>query len=156
MSVNDIRDSVYKGAGRAYIIQDGVFSEEPGILKVSTKRSVKTRTRKPIGSRIVQTKVTGIENSGSITVDHYATARFNAMLDEYESSGIMPEFDLQIVNEDESTTVGRRVVRYYDCMLNADVSLSELENSSDDAITADIGFTFRSKKILEDYTDPER
>ncbi len=154
--INDIRDSMDKGAGRSYIIQSGVFEEEPGILKVSTKRAVKTRTRKPIGSRITQTKVTGIENSGTMTVDHYATARFNAMLDEYEATGKMPEFDLQIVNEDESTTVGRRVVRYYDCMLNADVSLSELEESSDDAITADIGFTFREKKILEDYTNPER
>ena len=154
--INDIRDSVDKGAGRVYIIQNGVFEEEPGVTKVTTKRSVKTRTRKPIGSRITQTKVSGIENSGTMTVDLYATRRFNAMLDEYEATGKMPEFDLQIVNEDETTTVGRRVVRYYDCMLNADVSLSELEASSDDAITADIGFTYREKKILEDFTNPER
>lgn len=156
MSVNDIRDSVDKNAGTAYIIQDGVMEEETGILKVSTKRSVSTRTRKPLGSRIEQTKVTGIKNDGKLTVDHYATARFNKMLDTYEETGTMPEFDLQVVNEDKGTTVGRRVVRYYGCVLNADVSLNELEDSSDDAVTAEIGFTFRSKKTLEDYSNPER
>ncbi|HBB28270.1 MAG TPA: hypothetical protein DC000_03300 [Clostridiales bacterium] len=156
MSINDIRDSVDKGQGRAYIIQNGIMEDEPGILKVSTKRTVKSRTRTPIGSRSEQTKVTGLKNEGSITVDHWATARFNSMLDEYEETGIMPEFDLQVVNEDESTTVGRRVVRYYGCILNADVSLNELEESSDDAITSDIGFIFRSKKTLEDYNKPIR
>ncbi|MPN32613.1 hypothetical protein SDC9_180093 [bioreactor metagenome] len=125
-----------------------------GATKVTTKRTVKTRTRKPLGQRITQTKVTGIENNGTLTVDHYETARFNSMLDEYEATGKMPEFDLQIVNEDEGSIVGRRVVRYYDCLLNSDVSLSELEDSSDDAVTVDIGFTFRRKKILEDYSRP--
>ena len=154
--MGDIRDSVDKNAGRGYIIQNGAMDELTGATKVTTKRTVKTRTRKPLGQRITQTKVTGIENNGTLTVDHYETARFNSMLDEYEATGKMPEFDLQIVNEDEGSTVGRRVVRYYDCLLNADVSLSELEDSSDDAVTVDIGFTFRRKKILEDYIRPKK
>lgn len=152
--MGDIRNSVDKCAGRGYIITNGIMEELVGMTKVTTKRTIKTRQRKPLGERITQTKVTGIENSGTLTVDHYETARFNKMLDEYESTGIMPEFDLQIINEDEGSTVGRRVVRYYDCLLNADVSLSELEDSSDDAITVDIGITFRKKKILEDYVRP--
>lgn len=153
--MGDIRESVDKNAGKGYIIKDGVMRELAGMTKVTTKRSVKTRTRKPLGERVVQTKVTGIENSGTLTVDQYETATFNKMVDEYEKNGKMPEFDLQIVNEDEATSVGRRVVRYYDCLLNADVSLSELEDSSDDAVTSDIGFTFRRKEILEDYSQPK-
>lgn len=152
--MGDIYDSIDKCAGRGYIITNGVMEELTGAIKVTTKRAVKTRTRKPLGQRITQTKVTGVENSGTLTVDHYETARFNTMLDEYESSGKMPLFDLQIINEDEGSTVGRRVVRYYDCILNADVSLSELEDNSDDAVTVDIGFSFKNKKILEDYTRP--
>ena len=154
--MGDIRDSVDKSAGRGYIIKDGVMKELTGATKITTKRTVKTRTRKPLGQRITQTKVTGIENNGTLTVDHHETARFNAMLDEYEATGKMPEFGLQIINEDEGSTVGRRVVRYYDCLINSDVSLSELEDSSDDAVTVDIGFTFRNKKILEDYKRPSQ
>lgn len=153
--MGDIRDSVDKNAGRGYVIMDGSMEELTGMTKVTAKRAIKTRTRKPLGQRITQTKITGIENNGTLTVDHYETARFNKMIDEYESTGKMPVFDLQIINEDTSTTVGRRVVRYYDCMLNADLSLSELEDSTDDAVTVDLGFTFRRKKILEDYTRPE-
>lgn len=153
--MGDIHDSVDKSAGRGYIIYNGVMEELTGATKVTTKRTVKTRTRKPLGQRIEQTKITGITNDGTLTVDHYETARFNAMLDQYEATGKMPEFDLQIINEDEGSTVGRRVVRYYNCILKADVSLNELEDSSDDAATSDIGFTFRKKKILEDYTRPQ-
>lgn len=149
--MGDIRDSVDKGEGRGYIIINGIMEELAGTTKISTKRTVKTRTRKPLGEKITQTKVTGIENDGTLTVDHYETARFNKMLDEYEATSKMPEFDLQIINEDKGTEVGRRIVRYYGCLLKGDVSLNELEDSSDDAITSDIAFTFRSQKILEDY-----
>ena len=149
--MGDIRDSVDKSAGRGYIIVNGQISELVGITKVTTKRTIKTRTRKPLGERITQTKVTGVENDGTLTVDHYETARFNQMLDEYETTGKMPEFDLQIINEDNGADVGRRVVRYYGCLLKGDVSLNELEESSDDAVTSDVAFTFRNKKILEDY-----
>ena len=152
--MSDIHDSVDKSAGRGYIIIDGKMESLTGMTKINAKRKVKTRTKQPLGERVAQSKTIGIENEGSLTVDHYETARFNKMVDEYEATGIMPEFDLQIVNEDKGSTVGRRVVRYYSCTLKEDVSLSELEEGSEDAVTADIGFTFRKKEILEDYKRP--
>lgn len=151
---NDIKESIDLNGGKAYIIQNGIVEEEPGILKVSTKRNIKTRTRTPLGSRIEQTKATKISNSGVMTIDAWASARFNKMIDDFESTGKMPVFDMQIVNEDTSTTVGKRVVRYYNCMIKDDVDLSKLEDS-DDAFTLDINFSFDSKKTLQDFNRPE-
>lgn len=153
MNINDIRESVDLNAGKVYIIQNGVIEEEPGVLKISTKRSIKTRSRTPLGSRIEQTKATKLSNSGVMTIDAWASARFNTMVDEFEETGKMPLFDVQVVNEDTSTTVGKRVVRYYNCMLKDDIDLSKLEDS-DDAFTLDINFSFESKKTLEDFKRP--
>lgn len=151
--LNDIRESIDLNAGKVYIIQNGVVEEEPGILKISTKRNIKTRTRTPIGSRIEQTKPTKISNSGVMTIDAWAAARIDGMVDEFEATGKMPLFDLQIVNEDTSTTVGKRVVRYYNCMLKDDIDISKLEDS-DEAFTMDINFSFESKKTLQDFNRP--
>lgn len=153
MPINDIRESVDLNAGKAYIIQNGVVEEEPGILKVSTKRNIKTRTRTPIGSRIEQTKPTKVSNSGVMTIDAWAAARFESMVDEFVETGKMPLYDLQIVNEDTSTSVGKRVVRYYNCMLKDDIDISKLEDS-DEAFTLDINFSFESKKTLQDFNKP--
>lgn len=150
---NDINESVGLREGKTYIIKDGIVDEEPGILKVSTKRNIGTRKRTPIGSRIEQSKPTKIVNSGVMTIDAYASARFQSMVDEFEATGIMPDFDMQIVNEDLSTSVGKRVVRYYGCLIEGDVDLSKLEDS-DDAFTLDINFSFKSKKTLQDFNKP--
>lgn len=151
--INDIRESVDLNAGKSYIIQNGVIEEEPGIIKVSTKRNVKTRTRTPIGSRIEQTKPTKVSNSGVMTIDAWAATRFESMIDEFVATGKMPVYDLQIVNEDSSTTVGKRVVRYYNCMIKDDVDISKLEDS-DEAFTIDINFSFESNKTLQDFNRP--
>lgn len=151
--INQIRESVDLNAGKVYIIQNGGVEEEPGILKVSTKRNIKTRVRTPLGSRIEQTKPTKISNSGVLTVDAWAASRFETMVDEFVETGKMPVFDLQIVNEDTSTTVGKRVVRYYNCMIKDDIDISKLEGS-DEAFTLDINFSFESKKTLQDFTRP--
>ena len=46
------------------------------------------------------------------------------MLLQYVNTGVMPSFDIQITNNDPTTSVGQQSMAYYGCVLTGSIPLS--------------------------------
>ena len=107
----------------------------------------KTKTKVPIlGKTGKGNKATGWEGSGSATF-HYNTSIFRQMMLDYKESGQDTYFEIQIVNEDPTSSVGRQIIILQDC--NIDGGILAKFDADAEYLDEDMDFTF------EDFSMPE-
>lgn len=146
------RDTLNGAAGKAVLIRDGQVQELFGAKNVKTQAEISSTDMKVIGTKKAQQKPGSVKQSGTMTV-YYGTPLFLDMLAQYIRSGIMPYFNLQITNDDPTTTVGVQTVVYYNCKLSGTIPLSVLDAEAD-MLTMDISFTYEDFEILSAFHDP--
>lgn len=108
----------------------------------------KNKTEVPILGRTGKgNKATGWKGTGSATF-HYNTSIFRQMLLDYKNTGKDTYFEIQITNEDPTSSVGRQTVVLHDCNLNGGI-LAKFDADSSDYLDEEMEFTF------EDFSMPE-
>ncbi len=110
----------------------------------------KSKTEVPIlGKTGKAHKATGWTGSGSATF-HYNTSIFAKMLEKYKDTGEDVYFDIQVKNEDPTSTVGSQTVILRNCNIDGgilakfDADAEYLESSCD--------FTFDDFSVAEEFT----
>lgn len=93
-------------------------------------------------------KANGWTGSGSATF-HYNTSIFREMLLRYKNTGEDVYFDIQVTNEDPSSTVGRQTVILKDC--NIDGGILTKFDADADYLDEELEFTFEDFEIPEVY-----
>lgn len=107
----------------------------------------KTKTEVPIlGQTGVGNKSTGWKGSGSATF-HYNTSIFREMLKSYKNTGEDTYFDIQITNDDPTSSAGRQVIILKDC--NIDGGVLAKFDADGEYLDEELDFTF------EDFFMPE-
>lgn len=94
-------------------------------------------------------KATGWSGSGSATF-HYSTSIFRELLYRYAKTGQDFYFDIQITNEDPTSTIGRQTVILKNC--NIDGGILAKFDADADYIEEDFDFTFDDFEIPEKFT----
>ncbi|MNI36227.1 Phage-like element PBSX protein XkdM [compost metagenome] len=103
---------------------------------------------KTLGRRGTQHKATGWSGSGSMTI-YYTTTLFREMMMKYINQGVDTYFDIMIVNEDPSSSIGKQTVTLTGVNLDS-VIMGKLDTESD-ALDEDIDFTFEGVTINEQF-----
>lgn len=93
-------------------------------------------------------KATGWSGTGSATF-HYNTSIFREMMLEYKKSGLDVYFDIQVTNEDPSSSVGRQTVILKDC--NIDGGILTKFDADAEYLDEDMDFTFEDFEIPESF-----
>lgn len=107
----------------------------------------KTKSEVPIlGKPGKGNKTTGWKGTGSATF-HYNTSIFRQLLKRYKETGEDVYFDIQISNEDPTSSVGRQTVILKDC--NTDGGIIAKFDADAEYLDEDMDFTF------EDFEMPE-
>ena len=107
----------------------------------------KNKTEVPIlGKTGKGNKATGWSGTGSATF-HYNTSIFRQILKQYKETGEDVYFDIQITNEDPTSSVGRQTVVLIDC--NIDGGILAKFGADAEYLEEDMDFTF------EDFEMPE-
>lgn len=107
----------------------------------------KNKTEVPIlGKTGKGNKATGWKGTGSATF-HYNTSIFRQMMLDYKNTGEDTYFEIQITNEDPTTSVGRQTIILIDCNINGGI-LAKFDADSE-YLDEDMDFTF------EDFSMPE-
>lgn len=145
------RDALNGKQGSAIMTIDGENHELFGAKKVNTDAEFQESDFKVIGTTLVQKKTTGVNLTGTMTI-YYGTPLFIKMVQEYIKTGKIPYFDLQVENDDPSTSVGKQTVVYYNCKLSK-VPLSILDADSD-FLEEEVGFSYTNIEVLNWFTDP--
>ena len=141
--------------GKAFITLHKDTGEEIHELFSAKKINMKvdyTKTDfKVIGTTTIQKKTTGASKTGTMTI-YQGTPLFIEMAREYEANGKVLYFDLQVTNEDPSTSIGKQTIAYYDCSLDS-IPLSILDADAD-FLEADVGLSYRAFEVLSTFNNP--
>ncbi len=109
----------------------------------------KNKTEVPIlGKTGKGNKSVGWSGSGSATF-HYNTSIFRQLLKQFKETGEDVYFDMQITNEDPTSTVGRQTVILKDC--NIDGGLLAAFDAGGDILEDKFDFTFEDFEIPEEF-----
>lgn len=92
-------------------------------------------------------KSTGWKGTGSATF-HYNTSIFREMMLRYKDTGEDVYFEIQVTNEDPTSSAGRQTVVFVDC--NVDGGILAKFDADGEYLDEDMDFTF------EDFTMPEK
>lgn len=109
----------------------------------------KSKTTVPIlGKTGKGNKSTSWNGTGSATF-HYNTSIFRQLLERYKNTGEDIYFDIQVTNEDPTSSVGRQTVILKDC--NIDGGILAKFDADADYLDEDMDFTFDDFEIPEKF-----
>lgn len=113
----------------------------------------KNKTEIPILGKTGQgNKSTGWTGSGSATF-HYNTSIFRQMMLDYKNTGEDVYFDIQVTNEDPTSSVGRQTIVLQDC--NIDGGILAKFDADGEYLDEDMNFTFEDFAMPEKFVDLE-
>lgn len=82
---------------------------------------------------------------------YYNQSVLRKMLLAYKNSGVMPTIDIQVSNEDPTSTAGKQTVILKGCLFKGGV-LAKFDASSDNPLEEDIEGTFDDWEMPEEFT----
>lgn len=145
------KDTISGQEARAYATINGQVEEMFYAKKIEAKVKKSKKGVKTLGKRGTQNKATGWEGTGSMTI-YYTTTRFRKLMLEYMKTGKDTYFDLQIVNEDPTSTIGKQTVVIKGVNLD-EVTIAALDVDAD-VLEEEISFTFDDADILDEFGKP--
>ena len=111
----------------------------------------KNKTTVPILGKTGQgNKSTGWTGSGSATF-HYNTSIFRQMMLDYKETGEDVYFDIQVTNDDPTSSVGRQTVILKDC--NIDGGILAKFDADGEYLDEDMDFTFDDFAMPESFAE---
>jgi len=149
------KDTVNGAEGKIFITRNGKNIEIAGMRNITTNAEIQNSDMRVIGTRKIQQKANGVKQTGTGNI-YYGSNIFTDMVLEYITTGIMPEFDIQITNTDKaSATLGSQVMAYYGCTLTGTIPLSVL-NDEEAMLNYDFNFAYTDLARLQAFSDPAR
>lgn len=147
----NFKDTINGSEGRAYTTINGNVELAFYIKKLTAKIDKKKSEGKTIGNRATQHKANGWNGTGSLTM-YYVTTAFRKMMLEYIRTGKDTYFDVQVVNDDPTSSIGKQTVVIKKVNIDS-VELAKLDLDSD-ALDEEVPFTFEDSEILDEFGKP--
>lgn len=82
---------------------------------------------------------------------HYNQSLIRAVADEYQKTGVMPYFEIQVSNEDPTSAVGRQTIIHNDCLFDS-VVLAKFQ-AGEEILEEDLSGTFESWDMPERFKE---
>ncbi|KXG78288.1 phage tail tube protein [Thermotalea metallivorans] len=142
------RDAISGSLAECFIIIEGNrynFMQAINLEAVIEKNKVEVPI---LGKTGKGNKATGWSGSGSATF-HYNTSIFRELLYRYAKTGQDFYFDIQVTNEDPTSTIGRQTVILKNCNIDGGI-LTKLDADAD-YLEEDFDFTFDDFEIPEKF-----
>ena len=122
-------DTISGQEGKATSVIDGNVQD---MFYVKTLEATFEKTKaevKTLGKRGIQHKGTGWSGAGSMTI-YYVTSIFREMALKYAKTGKDTYFNITIVNDDSTSTIGKQTMVLYNCNIDSTI-LAKLDTEAD-------------------------
>lgn len=146
------KDTVNGAEGKIFITVDGRNIEVASMKNITTNAEIQSNDMRVVGTRIIQNKNNGAKLTGKGNI-YYGSNIFTDMVLQYIQTGVMPEFDIQLTNNDPTTTIGSQVMAYYGCTLTGTVPLSILDDE-EAMLNYDFEFAYTRVARLKSFNEP--
>lgn len=142
------KDAVAASLAECFVTIDG--NRYNFMQAINLEASVeKTKTEVPIlGKTGKGNKSAGWKGSGSATF-HYNTSIFRELLFKYKETGEDTYFEIQVTNEDRTSSVGRQTIVLKGC--NIDGGLLAKFDADAEYLDEELEFTFEDWEIPEKF-----
>lgn len=151
MGFMDFKDTISGQEARAFITIDGRNEELFYSKKLESKIEKEKSEGKTLGKRGTQSKAKGYKGTGTLTI-YYVTSLFIELMIKYMKEGKDTYFDLTVINEDPTSSIGKQTVVLKNCNFD-EVSIASFDLDSD-ALEADMSFTFDDIDLLDKFNKP--
>ena len=131
------KDAVNAKLGSCYVTINGSRKLWLQVKEVKCTANISDADVPMLGTLEKGSKITGIGYSGSMTIYDVDSA-VNDMVQKIGSTAVVPYFDLQVVNEDSTSSSGRRSGVFTDCHVSGDIDLMKL--GGDDFLMQEVNF----------------
>lgn len=146
--VMNAKDSVAASLAECYVTIEGRRLNFMQAINLEATFN-KNKTKVPIlGKPGKGNKSTGWDGEGSATF-HYNTSIFRKLALRYKETGEDVYFDIQLTNEDPTSSVGRQTVILKDC--NMDSSILAKFDADGEYLDEDMDFTFEDFELPEEF-----
>jgi hypothetical protein len=95
-------------------------------------------------------KAAGGSGSWSGTA-HYNQSYFREIANEYQKTGAMPYFQIQVTNEDPTSAAGRQTIIHYDCLCDT-FTLAKFQ-AGEEILDEELSGTFETWDMPEKFTE---
>ncbi|NKQ18427.1 phage tail tube protein [Brevibacillus laterosporus] len=144
-------DTINGQEGRAYATINGRVEEMFWLKKFEAKVEKNKKEGKTLNRRGTQHKAMGWKGTGSMTI-YYVTTLFRQLMLDYMKTGKDIYFDVQITNEDPTSSVGKQTVVIKGINLDG-ITMALLDIDSED-MEEEISFTWQDADILDSFVKP--
>ncbi|MEK4053338.1 phage tail tube protein [Paenibacillus sp. FSL F4-0087] len=145
-------DTISGQEGRAYATINGQTEEMFYVKTLEATVEKQKAEVKTLGRRGVQHKATGWSGSGSMTI-FYTTSRFRELMLQYMQNGVDTYFDIEVTNEDPSSTIGKQTVTLKGVNLDS-VIMASLDTEAV-ALEEEVSFTFEDVDMPVSFNLPK-
>ncbi|WP_339189242.1 phage tail tube protein [Paenibacillus sp. FSL R5-0490] len=145
-------DTISGQEGRAYATINGQTEEMYYVKTLEATVEKQKAEVKTLGRRGVQHKATGWSGSGSMTI-FYTTSRFRELMLQYMQNGVDTYFDIEVTNEDPSSTIGKQTVTLKGVNLDS-VIMASLDTEAE-ALEEEVSFTFEDVDMPVSFNLPK-
>ena len=146
------KDTVNGAEGSVVVTRNGRNYVIAGMRNIRPTGNIQSEKMRVIGTRKIQDKPNGVELTGAGNI-YYGFDLFREMALNYIHTGVMEEFDIQITNNDPTTSLGTQVMAYYGCHLTGEIPLSIL-NSDETMMNYDFNFAYTDVQMLQSFNEP--
>lgn len=146
------KDTVNGAEGKIFITVNGRNIEVAGMKNITTNAEIQGNDMRVIGTRKIQNKANGAKLTGTGNI-YYGTNLFTDMVLKYINTGVMPLFDIQITNNDPTTSINSQTMAYYGCHLTGTIPLSIL-NDEEAMLNYDFNFSYTDVARLKAFNEP--
>lgn len=147
-SVMHAKDTVSASLAECYVTIEGKRYHLMQAINLEANFE-KNKTEVPIlGKTGKGNKATSWTGTGSATF-HYNTSVFRMLMYRYKETGQDVYFDIQVTNEDPTSSVGRQTVILKDC--NVDGGILAKFDADAEYLDEDMDFTFEDFEIPEQF-----
>ncbi len=147
----NVRDALSGAAGECYIT---IGENRYNFMQVKSIEvtAEKQKTDVAILGRINKGhKSVGMSISGTATF-HYNTSILRKALLEYKKTGGDFYFEMQVTNQDPTSSVGRQTVVLKDCNIDS-LTLAKLDADTDQTLDEEMDFTCEDWEMPESFTN---
>lgn len=142
------KNTVAGSLSQCYITIDGKRKEFGQAINLEASLEKKKTELAILGKTGKSNRSTGWKGTGKAKF-YYNTSVFREALKRFKETGEDIYFDIQVTNEDSTSSVGRQTVMLLDCNTNGGI-LTKFDAEAD-VLTEDIDFTFDDFDIPEQF-----
>ena len=147
------KDTVNGAEGTIVITRNGKNYVIAGMRNIRATGNIQSEDMRVVGTSAIQQKPNGVQLTGTGNI-YYGFDLFREIVLQYINTGYMEEFDIQITNNDPTTSLGSDVTAYYGCRLTGEIPLSIL-NSETSMLNYDFNFAYTRVQKLQSFNAPE-